>query len=179
MYVTVVERLKVAPPKWWRFFAHEWFTHIGSMHQFEIWGECHELSGCHICTGTTRKETIYQPVAANRQILMISPPPGIEHIKKINCFQSCLRFTEKLKGRYRGFQHAPYPHTCIAWSIIYVPYQSGIFIYMRLHSWYYISYDRKFYNDMYLPLQCHCFTALNILYEPPIHLSLFLVISFF
>ena len=32
MYVTVVERLKVAPPKWWLFFAHEWFKHIGSLH---------------------------------------------------------------------------------------------------------------------------------------------------
>lgn len=40
-------------------------------------------------------------------------------------FQSSLRFTTSLRGKYRGSPYSSYPYTCIASSIINIPHQSA------------------------------------------------------
>ena len=65
-------------------------------------------------------------------------------------FWSSFRFTVKLRRRYQDFSHIPCPDTCIAFSIINIPHQSGAFVTTDEPKWPYYYYPKSIvYNRVH------------------------------
>ena len=107
-------------------------------------------------------------------------------------FYSSYRFTAKLSGRYRDFPYAPHPIPTRPPPLSTSPPQSGTFVtvneptpihhnhpksvvYIRAHSWcctfYWFGKFIMICTHHYYIIR-RVFTALKILYAPPVHPSL-------
>lgn len=66
-------------------------------------------------------------------------------------FQSSLRFTATLKGRYGDFPYTLSPYACTISPIINFPYQSGIFITIDDLHWHIIITQSPYFTLVLIP----------------------------